>query len=190
MSHSSSSVFIRSTPVEGLLDKGRGRMTIEMQLGGYNTQSNLFIQPHLQPPPPHPPRRLLSFPARQTNKYIHTLVHKCTPTRTTRMCRCTYTLAHIHFMKETEVLCLSRRWNLEKWKHCICILICPQSGIVFGVGAKLPGVCSSSLFIGAPWKTGPKFKSGCYHGDEASSPLARSACPSLSSFFSSSFFFL
>ncbi len=66
-------------------------------------------------------------------------------------------------MKETEVLRLSRRWNLEKWKCCICILICPQSGIVFGVAAKLPGVCSSSLFIGAPWETGPKFKSACYH---------------------------
>lgn len=66
-------------------------------------------------------------------------------------------------MKETEVLRLSRRWNLEKWKRCICILICPQSGIVFGVAAKLPGVCSSSLFIGAPWETGLKFKSACYH---------------------------
>lgn len=66
-------------------------------------------------------------------------------------------------MKETEVLRLSRRWNLEKWKCCICILICPQSGTVFGVAAKLPGVCSSSLFIGAPWETGLKFKSACYH---------------------------
>lgn len=28
------------------------------------------------------------------------------------------------------------------WKCCICILICPQSGIVFGVAVKLPGVCS------------------------------------------------
>ncbi len=66
-------------------------------------------------------------------------------------------------MKGTEVLCLSRRWNLEKWKCCICILICPQSGIVFGVAAKLPGVCSSSLFIGTTWDTGLKFKSACYH---------------------------
>lgn len=69
--------------------------------------------------------------------------------------------AHIH--KGTEVLRLSCRWNLEKWKCCICILICSQSGIVFGVAAKLPGVCSSSLFIGVRWETGPKFKSACYH---------------------------
>lgn len=66
-------------------------------------------------------------------------------------------------MKETEVFHLSRRWNLEKWKWCICILICPQSGIVFGVAVKFPDVCSSSLFIGALWETGLKFKSACYH---------------------------
>lgn len=65
--------------------------------------------------------------------------------------------------KGTEVLHLSRRWNLEKWKSCICILICSQSGIVFGVAAKLPRVCSSSLFIGVLWETGTKFKSARYH---------------------------
>lgn len=66
-------------------------------------------------------------------------------------------------MKGTAALRLSRGRNLEKWKYCICILICPQSGIVFGIATKLLGVCSSSLFIGAPWTTGPKFKSACYH---------------------------
>lgn len=38
----------------------------------------------------------------------------------------------------------------EKWKSCICILICPQSGFVFGVAEKSPGVRPSSLFTGAP----------------------------------------
>lgn len=47
-------------------------------------------------------------------------------------------------------------------KCCICILICSQSGIVFGVAVKLPAVCTSSPFIEGPWKTGPKFKCECY----------------------------
>lgn len=124
-----------------------------MQLGEDNTESNLFIQPHLQSP-----SCLLSFQTWQTNKYTHRRINARRHTDA-----CTALRTRIHFMKETEVLRLSRRWNLEKWKCCICILICPQSGIVFGVAAKLPGVCSSSLFIGTTWDTGPKFKSACYH---------------------------
>lgn len=125
------------------------RMTIEMQLGEDYIESNLFIQPHLQSP-----SCLLSFQTWQTNKYTHLCMNAH---RRTQACTA------LHFMKETEVLRLSRRWNLEKWKCCICILICPQSGIVFGVAVKLPGVCSSSLFIRVPWETGLKFKSACYH---------------------------
>lgn len=79
------------------------------------------------------------------------------------MCINAHPCTALQFMKETEVLHLSRRWNLEKWKRCICILICPQSGIVFGVAGKFPDVCSSSLFIGTPWETGLKFKCACYH---------------------------
>lgn len=74
-----------------------------------------------------------------------------------------HTPMHSSTLYERKVLHLSRRWNLEKWKCCICILICPQSGIVFGVAVKFPDVCSSSLFIGASWETGLKFQSACYH---------------------------
>lgn len=42
-------MFIRSKSVERAEGKS-ARMTIEMQLGEDNTESNLFIQPHLQSP--------------------------------------------------------------------------------------------------------------------------------------------
>lgn len=72
------------------------RMMIEMQLREDNTESNLFIYRRLQSS-----TCLLSFQTWQTNKYMHLCInaHRC---------------PHIRFMKGTEVLRLSRRWNLEK----------------------------------------------------------------------------
>lgn len=103
-------------------------------------------------------------------------------------CQYTHTGGHTHPRYEGSggPLLILQVKSGKNCKCCICILICSQSGIVFGVAVKLPAVCTSSPLIEGPWKTGPKFKCECYRSawrwDLLSVVLISVVCLSISTF--------